>query len=125
VQGYIDKALGRNSNDIGGASKSLMAMRDEASDCGDENLAAADHYMFARWLVGEMYVPASLVAEMTAGYALFKIGACKEYAFINWINPLGHCQASPASAFQVKWGLKGVLAGKADRKRSWWTPWWW
>lgn len=125
VQAYIDKALEQNSNDVDGASLSLMARRNKLEDCGDENLAAAEHYMFARYLVGELYVPAGWVAELVAGYALFKIGNYWQYAFINWI--LGACQATPVSAFQVKWGLKGVLAGKADknRKSRWWrwTPW--
>lgn len=123
VQAHIDRALRQNSDQVGNATKSLMAERNE-SDCKDENIAAADHYMFARWLVGVWYVPAGLVAELTAGYALFKIVEYPQYAFLNWA--LGHCQASEPSAFQVKWGLKGVLDGKTDRASSWLpTPWWW
>jgi hypothetical protein len=122
VQAHIDQALEQNSDDVGNASLSLMAKRNESTDCDDENLAAAEHYMFARWLVGELYVPAGMVTAAVVDYALFKIVAFQPYAFLNWV--LGHCQATTPSTFQVKWGLKGVLHGRADRANSW-TPWWW
>ena len=119
VQGYIDEAMRRNNGNVGNASLSLMAMRNESASCGDDNLAAAEHYMFARYLVSELHVPTAFVTYLVVEYSLLKIAFLEEYHFLNAL--MGECQASAPSLFQVKWGLEGVVAGK--KAKPWWSVW--
>ena len=94
-------------------------MRNESASCGDDNLAAAEHYMFARYLVSELHVPTAFVTYLVVEYSLLKIAFLEEYHFLNAL--MGECQASAPSLFQVKWGLEGVVAGK--KAKPWWSVW--
>src|SRR5262245_30997883 len=76
------------------------------------NLAAAEHYMFARWLVGTGYVHQAQMRTLVVGYDAKKLlerlrgdsNASRTTA-----NPV-----SPPDVDVVRWGLKGVEQGVKD-----------
>lgn len=80
---------------------------------GDENYAAAEHYLFARWLVSY---------TGTAGYALVMLGAAG-YTGIKLILPdailqyfkSGSGPVTPASAGDLHWASRGASDGLVDK----------
>lgn len=72
----------------------------------DLNLAAAEHYMFARFAVGAGWPPDLLMAMATL-YTMGKVLGIR--------IPLGEGKVSPASTAQLKWGQLGALDGIQDR----------
>jgi hypothetical protein len=98
-------------------SRALIRLRDSRRVKGaslDMNLAAAEHYTLARWWVGSGYVHPVQMRVTVKGWDAYKI--------IN--NLTGHPEnnkttdnpASPPNDDVVRWGLKGVEEGLADRK---------
>ena len=122
VRRYIDEAL-RETAARRAINQQLMNQwverawiylehrRDE--DCGDIDLANAQHYMEARRWVGWggdiMY---AAVKTWVYGYAGVKFAAF-------WFGQedllrMGSCPPSPPSTEQIYWGLKGVEDGWFD-----------
>jgi len=112
------------SNDALAAKRNVqeawMYLRDNRclpQNCGDVNMAAAEHYMFARYLVEEGPIP--LPAEMmlpiviaaVLSYSLWKLG----FEVIGSHAPPLFCPQAclvmPTSAFQVRWGTRGAQDG--------------
>lgn len=104
VQHYIDDALKASKGNTKKAFDDLTSRRE--SHCYDMSLAAAEHYMWARYAVGETLMPASAVAAETVGYDLAKaVGITFKF---------GNCPPVPADPSVVGWGLEGVLDGQSD-----------
>ena len=61
VQRLIDDALARTKT-VQEAFRDLQARRCLPANCGDENLAAAEHYMFARQQVQDSLLPPEIMA---------------------------------------------------------------
>ena len=91
--------------DVKAAAADLKGKRDE--DCCNMNLAAAEHYMVARYLAGiGIGVPPLMVLESGIYQLLKKVGG----------NAFGDpkCPRTPASYKQFKWAMKGSWDGAAD-----------
>ena len=106
VQALIDDALARNPS-VETAFRDLQSRRCVPENCGDENLAAAEHYMFARHFVQDGY----LLPDIKA---LFMTGAISVYAILKLIGVVPSlcpdiCPVTPTSVFQVSWEIQGVL----------------
>ncbi|WP_412543480.1 peptidoglycan-binding domain-containing protein [Longispora sp. K20-0274] len=82
----------------------LKARRDAENPAkpGDVNLAAAEHYMFARFLSAGI-VPAVVVDVMALSYTAFKTVGARWHA--------GTGPVTPPSAAQLKWGALGAHDG--------------
>jgi hypothetical protein len=108
VQGHIDRAMAVNPT-LKDAWLDVQKQRCLLQNCLDENLAAAEHYLFARFAVEELLLPITLVEANILGYALTKL----ILSFFGTTFPSAcQCPATPTSAFQVRWGLKGVADGQ-------------
>jgi Domain of unknown function (DUF4157) len=102
VQKIIDDTLKSHSNDVFASAAYLNVERDKPANQGDENMAAAEHYFYAR-AAGSMgfNAPNGVLA----------------YAFLKKIGikvPLGSGPVTPTSAGQIKWGLRGATDGYKD-----------
>jgi hypothetical protein len=102
VQRYIDDALKKAGGDVRKAFDDLTSRRE--SNCYDTSLAAAEHYMFARYMVHDIWVPPLVAAAAVVGYDLYKFGSL-------FVIHFGNCPVAPASPGMVGWGLDGVLDG--------------
>jgi hypothetical protein len=89
----------------------------------DENLAAAEHYMVARWAVGASAYSQSQMRVMVLAYESFKmlLGAMPGYPYSNARHIevlMRHNPArptAPPSQELIGWGLAGAEHGEADR----------
>lgn len=104
IQRYVDTALKRSGNDIERAWIDLLSKRDQLPL--DRNLAAAEHYLFARKMGGKWWLPSPVMALFVAGYSLAKLNPD--------VHSLGYPPTSPPSSKEVKWGLIGVGDGVHD-----------
>ena len=102
VQKIIDDTLKSHSNDVFASAAFLNTERDKPENQGDENMAAAEHYFYAR----------------AAGSVGFNApNGVLAYAFLKKLGikvPLGSGPVTPTSAGQVKWGLRGAADGYKD-----------
>jgi hypothetical protein len=102
VQKLIDDTLKSHSNDVFASAAFLNTERDKPENQGDENMAAAEHYFYAR----------------AAGSLGFNApNGVLAYAFLKKIGvkvPLGSGPVTPTSAGQIKWGLRGATDGYKD-----------
>lgn len=82
----------------------------------DPNLACAEHYMFARWIVSVIPLAAPVVTFMSAGYQLNKLaGLISEKCMdIDLSIKFGHGPVSPPSVMQVQWEMMGIQRGLVD-----------
>jgi hypothetical protein len=106
VQAYIDDALASSHGNIEQAFQDLQARRNRSENCGDLNLAAAEHYMFARHLVADTAEPYPIVVAMILAYSLVKL--------MHLAPEAGVCPLTPTSSAQVSWALSGATDGMAD-----------
>jgi hypothetical protein len=104
VRHYIDDALKASKGDPKKAFEDLSHRRE--SNCYDMSMAAADHYLFARYLVGGTLFPATVVAAFVVGYDLLKTSGIR--------GKTGNCPPVPADMSVVGWGLDGVMDGQSD-----------
>ncbi|HEV3024059.1 MAG TPA: hypothetical protein VGX76_16400, partial [Pirellulales bacterium] len=90
----------------------LQASRRVAGASLDMNLAAAEHYMFARWGVGIGWVHPMQMRTLVLAYDLKKLKDRVEgepNASRTTTNPV-----SPPDVDVVRWGLRGVDQGVID-----------
>jgi hypothetical protein len=105
--------------DVNGAFKELYAKRNtDPSAVGDENIAAAEHYMLARAWVATGFVP---IEQMTSQILVYN--TAKEIAksvpvleFFMRHDP--NKPTVPPSATAVKKALEGAYKGEAQRIRN-------
>jgi len=120
TQGYIDKAMSENSsykplsNQLQMAWGWLYQKRDKEDPKGDDReLAAAEHYMYARWQVCSGETNVAVMTFLTLGYDPAKLVGYLPTIFI--IRKLaGHSWSRP-STDSLKWGMKGTVDGQRDR----------
>lgn len=119
VQEFIDQAMKNpglgccDAHEI--AFRYLQKHRQEPGRSLDLELAAAEHYMFARWMVCAGHVSPTQMRVLVIGYDLKKlldsaIGDPDREAVTD--NPV-----SPPDIGVVMWGLKGVSHGSEDHDR--------
>ncbi len=117
VQGIIDKAIKNNTDSSGkinleAAWGEVLALRNKREGCCDVNLAAAEHYLYARWQASE---------GRSLGYAeLLDLG---NYVYKSVHGPFpnagsGICPKTRSSLAQLKWGTKGTLDGRAEYDKT-------
>lgn len=119
VQEFIDQAMKNPGlgccGKAGIAFRTLQKLRQQPGRSLDLELAAAEHYMFARWMVCEGRVGPTQMRVLVIGYDLKKLldsvtGDPNREAVTD--NPV-----SPPDIGVVTWGLKGVSDGSADHDR--------
>jgi hypothetical protein len=122
VQMYVNKALAENVHQksyehrLLGAFGSLYAQRGR-EDPNDENLelAAAEHYMYARYQVYSGETQATVMEMLTVGYDAMKVLSYLPlfYLFRRFI--VKHSWTRPSTDI-IRWGLKGCQDGEANRR---------
>ena len=111
VEKLIKDELAARGGDVEIAFVFMRERRNQPGNCGNQDLAAAEHYMFARLLVqltqtriGDL--PGFVINLGISGYDFLKQNGVRV--------PLLNCPTSEPSDAQVKWGWKGV----ADEKQA-------
>lgn len=99
------------------AFRAIKDFRNGGGDSLDESLAAAEHYLFARYMVSNAITSGAQMRLLVLGYdgvkAVAQTNSYTEMAMRhNKDRP-----TSPVSAASVAWGLKGVDDGAADREK--------
>ena len=117
VQRIINDELARYGSEPGccgavnRAFRELQRRRRLPGGSVDENLAAAEHYMFARWMVCEGTVSVTQMRAMVVGYDTLKI-----LGFGRLMQTTSNPTA-PGSTAAMQWGLNGVNDGDAQHTR--------
>lgn len=122
VQTYIDKAMAENriykpiDTQLSQAWAWLYALRDKTDPDGDDReLAAAEHYMYARWQVCSGKTSEAVMRVLTVGYDPAKLlGYLPGILIIRKIA--GHSWSRP-STDSLRWGWRGCNDGRADSRR--------
>ena len=96
---------------VGKAFRSLQARRRDGAHATDVNLAAAEHYMYARFLTGTSGDPLVLAAPV--GYALKK-QVYFTLGIEDWMRTSANNPVLPPSVGSVVWGEMGVADGMKD-----------
>jgi hypothetical protein len=120
VQTYIDKAMADNTNfkPIGNQlemawSQLYMQREKEDPKCDNEELAAAEHYMYARWQVATGKTWEWVMVTRTFGYDVAKLlGYVPVILLIR--KALGHSWVWPSTS-SISWGLDGCNHGAQDK----------
>lgn len=121
VRQIIDQALARAGGggecceQVRKAFRDLQAQRQIPGNSVDLNLTAAEHYMFARFMVCSGHVSSNQMRVLVVGYTAKKIldsatGDPNREAVTS--NPV----SAPDMGI-VSWGLTGVSHGSADHDR--------
>lgn len=97
------------------AFRAIKDFRNGAGDSADESLAAAEHYLFARYMVSNAVTSAAQMRVLVLGY-----DGVKAVAQTNSYTEMAmrHNKSRPTSrvsADSVAWGLQGVDDGAEDR----------
>jgi len=95
----------------------IKAFRNSAGDSTDESVAAAEHYLFSRYMVSNVIVAYDQMMLMVLGYdgikAIAQTNNFLEMAMRH--NPTR--PTSKVSTASIAWGLRGVKDGNNDRER--------
>ena len=100
---------------VGIGFRALQAARQVPGASLDMDLAAAEHYLFARWMVCTGTVSPTQMKALVVGYDVKKWidkFRGKPNATAVTTNPV-----SPPDSGVVRWGLKGATEGTADHDR--------
>ncbi|HTB80781.1 MAG TPA: DUF4157 domain-containing protein [Opitutaceae bacterium] len=119
----VSEALAKHNNiawdafgDVYAQRNAIAHIEGEPNPCLDPNLAAADHYLFARSLVMDFHFPAYFVKLMDAGYKPFKNALLSQ----GFDPALGKCQTSPGTVEQQLAGDMGADSGSLiDHPENW------
>jgi hypothetical protein len=109
AQRLIDNALSSSENDLREAFMTLNFQRTRRANCCNGTMAAAEHYMYARWQVADSSSLWSLptLLPFIIGYQLWKL-------IVRTAPRVSDCPPTPASWDQVRWGVAGATDGTAD-----------
>lgn len=122
VEAYIRDAMKKNAmyrpidKQLEYAWASLYALRGSI-DPNDDNreLAAAEHYMYARWQICSGKTNEAVMRVLTLGYDPVKIvGDLPLFYVIRKVA--GHSWSRP-STDSLRWGFRGCNDGAADARR--------
>ncbi len=119
AQSHVDRALSRHLNEpnflvrLSKAFRMLQEERRRPGASADEDLAAAEHYLFARRSVANNFCNQGQMRALVIGYGSLKftlqrVGLGKLMQTTD--NP-----TSRASKDSIEWGLMGVRDGELDR----------
>jgi hypothetical protein len=117
VQKFINDALAPYSSLTGccdryaRAFRDLQALRRIPGNSLDEDLACAEHYMFAHQAVCSGAVSAAQMTAMVVGYDVTK-GIAQILGVERFVRTTPNPTA-PASRDSIRWGLRGVTDGSA------------
>ena len=119
VQNYINAAID-NWTDTSPMSKrlemawsQLYQQRNKDPDGDDRELAAAEHYMYARWQVASGETQEQIMQALTLGYDPAKLLGYIPLVFA--IRKIaGHSWSRP-STDSMRWGMKGCSDGAKDK----------
>lgn len=98
---------------VGNAFRDLQRQRRAPGGSLDLNLAAAEHYLFSRWMVCTGTVSAMQMRVLVVAYDAKKWidrATGNPNATATTANPV-----SPPDSDVVRWGLRGVSDGNADK----------
>lgn len=109
VQGYINAALSKAKPDAGDSSNLKNAWLDltgqREDHCCDANLAAAEHYLYARYRVADGWEPYAYMVAMILNYDTWG----------KYVMPkTGDCPITRPSGGLISWGLSGATDGLTD-----------
>ena len=121
VLGHIDRAMGAYLNEpnflvrLTKAFRKLQAERRVPGASVNEDLAAAEHYLFARQAVANNVCNVTQMRALVVGYGGLKFGL--QTLGLGSLMQTTANPTSRASADSVAWGLKGAADGEADRQK--------
>ena len=95
------------------AFRQLQAERRRPGGSADEDLAAAEHYMFARQAVANNAVSVTQMRTMTYGYESIKFGL-NSIGLGSLLQTTSNPTAPPSEG-SLRWGWRGCADGEADR----------
>jgi hypothetical protein len=99
------------------AFRAIKDFRNGGGDSSDESLAAAEHYLFSRFMVSNCVVNYDQMTLMVLGYDSIKaIAQTNDYTEM----AMRHNKSRPTSKVSVdsiKWGMQGIKDGNDDRER--------
>lgn len=121
VQGYIDESFDQQNRVYKGIARLSQAhawlyQKRQSDDPNDDNdeLAAAEHYMWARWKVAADEIDIIIMHLLVLGYDAFKL--------LGYLPPVfvarkagGHNWSTP-SADSIRWGNGGIADGRRDQE---------
>jgi hypothetical protein len=119
VQAHIDRAMGANLSEpnflrrLDKAFRMLQSERRIPGASANEDLAAAEHYLFARRSVANNFCNYSQMRALVIGYGGLKFGL--QTLGLGKLMQTTDNPTSRASIDSVQWGLKGATEGEADR----------
>ena len=110
VQDWIDAAIAHAKTssgfDVEQAFAFLQSKRCVPDHCCDQDLAAAEHYMFSRYMVYVEGYALPVWAAIVLSYAGAKA--------MNLVPSLCQCPVTPATWAQISWALSGAADGEHD-----------
>ncbi len=121
VLAHIDRAMGRNLSEpnflarLTKAFRMLQAERRVPGASVNEDLAAAEHYLFARQAVANNVCNQGQMRALVIGYGGLK--ATLQSVGLGRLMQTSANPTSRASFSSVEWGLKGTSDGEDDRKK--------
>jgi hypothetical protein len=96
------------------AFRAIKDFRNGLGDSTDESLAAAEHYLFSRYLVSNAIVSTRQATLMVLGYDGIKAIAQTSDRTEKAMRHNPDRATSRVSTDSVSWGLKGIDDGQAD-----------
>jgi hypothetical protein len=82
----------------------------EDGRCGDDNLAAAEHYLYTRWYVADNgWAGWAYMNALIPGYEGIKMFGARKI-----LPETGKCKVSPFDPKAVLWALQGTNEGFGD-----------
>ena len=121
VRAHIDRALAAHATEpdypkrLTLAFRMLQAERRAPGASLDEDLAAAEHHLFARQAVANNAVSLEQMLLMVVGYDAAKY-ALQRLGLGSLLQTTANPTA-PASQASAEWGAAGAILGEADRKK--------
>ena len=121
VQGYIDESFNQQNRVYTGIARLSQAhawlymkrQKDDPND-DDEELAGAEHYMWARWHVASGDISVFIMHLLVLGYDPVKL--------LGYLPPVlafrkaaGHSWTYP-SFDSIRWGNGGIADGRRDKE---------
>jgi hypothetical protein len=97
------------------AFREIQRYRQTPGVSANESIAAAEHYLFARFMVSTGTVSRQQMDAMVMGYDGVKFLAQQTETTEKWMRHNPANPTSKVSPASVVWGLKGCADGEADR----------
>lgn len=86
----------------------------ENGGCGDDNLAVAEHYLYARYYVAEAgYLGWTKMQALITGYNTLKVTGLKGF-----LPETGACKVTSFSQVDVDWSFRGADDGLNDSRKG-------